>query len=225
MMAWTCSGYSNDELVDKLCAADILKSERIKTAMKATDRKYYVRHGYAAYQDSPQPIGFEATISAPHMHAHALEYLLPTLKPGASVLDVGCGSGYLMGILHELVQPGGKAVGIDHIKGLTDLSRANLAKDPKHAAPLASGDIEIVTGDGRQGYPPAAPYDAIHVGAASPVYPEKLVEQLKPGGLMFVPIGEEEQTVWLISKDADGRVDEEKLFGVRYVPLTDAPSQ
>merc|ERR1711939_850814 len=172
--------------------------------------QYYVRHGYAAYQDSPQPIGFEATISAPHMHAHALEYLLPTLKPGASVLDVGCGSGYLMGILHELVQPGGKAVGIDHIK---------------HAAPLASGDIEIVTGDGRQGYPPAAPYDAIHVGAASPVYPEKLVEQLKPGGLMFVPIGEEEQTVWLISKDADGRVDEEKLFGVRYVPLTDAPSQ
>lgn len=107
-------------------------------------------------------------------------------------------------------------------QGLTDLSKANLSAD-KHSKTMSSGEIQIVTGDGRQGYPAGGPYDAIHVGAASPVYPESLVQQLKPHGIMFVPIGEGEQEVWLIKKDQDGAVDEEKLFGVRYVPLTDPP--
>lgn len=190
--------------------------------MRATDRKFYVgKHG-DAYEDAPQTIGFAATISAPHMHAHALEYLVDHLKPGARVLDVGCGSGYLVGILHELVQPGGTTVGIDHIAGLTALSERNLRAD-KHSALLDDGSIQIITGDGRKGHSPAAPYDVIHVGAAAPELPQSLVDQLREGGRLFIPIGREMQDVWIIDKLQDGSVKKEKLFGVRYVPLTDAP--
>ena len=87
--------------------------------MRKVDRKNYVPRPSDAYQDSPQSIGFGATISAPHMHAHACENLLGFLKPGSKVLDVGCGSGYLLGIFHQLVQPRGVVVGIDHIQGLS----------------------------------------------------------------------------------------------------------
>ncbi|TFY60960.1 hypothetical protein EVJ58_g4811 [Rhodofomes roseus] len=81
----------------------LINSERVQAAMKRVDRANYVRNPHEAYEDSPQRIGHGATISAPHMHAHAVEYLLPLLHPGARVLDVGSGSGYLCGVLHYLV--------------------------------------------------------------------------------------------------------------------------
>ncbi|CAD6577172.1 MAG: hypothetical protein CYPHOPRED_000180 [Cyphobasidiales sp. Tagirdzhanova-0007] len=201
-MAWQCSGTSNLELVNNLRKAGIITSQRIADAMKATDRKFYVRAGTDAYEDSPQVIGFGATISAPHMHAHALEHVFPYLKPGASVLDVG--------------------IGIDHIKNLTEMSESNLRAD-KHGSVLASGAIQIVTGDGRKGFSPGAPYDVIHVGAASPTMPQSLLQQLKAPGRMFVPVGTQTQDVWCVDKDRQGEVKMQKL--VRYVPLTDAPDQ
>jgi protein-L-isoaspartate O-methyltransferase len=100
-------------------------------------------------------IGHGATISAPHMHAHASEYLLNYLEPGSKVLDVGSGSGYLTAIFHHLVSPGngqpiGKVVGIDHITELVDWSVENLKRDGLSSA-LESGQIEMVAGDGREG--------------------------------------------------------------------------
>lgn len=92
------------------------------------------------------------------------------------------------------------------------MSIANLRKD-KHASLLDSGEIQIVTGDGRKGYAPAAPYDVIHVGAAAPAKPQELIDQLKDGGRMFVPVGTYMQDVWLYDKDENGKVKEEKLFG------------
>jgi len=109
-----------------------------------------------------------------------------------------------------------------HIKGLTDLSTSNLRAD-KHASTLSSGDVQIVLGDGRQGYAPAAPYDVIHVGAAAPTMPLSLVEQLKPGGRLFIPVGTDSQDVWTVDKTLEGEIKSERLFSVRYVPLTDAP--
>ncbi|GHJ86454.1 hypothetical protein NliqN6_2856 [Naganishia liquefaciens] len=227
-MAWTCTGRSNEELIDKLRKAGLINSRRVASAMSQTDRRHYVPEKEYAYQDSPQPIGFNATISAPHMHAHALEDLEDFLRPGMRVLDVGCGSGYLTAVMHRMVSPTdsdikGTVIGIDHLSGLTDLSVRNLKND---GVETGSGKgIEIVTGDGRNGWSLGAPYDAIHVGAAASTLPPALVDQLKSPGRMFIPVGSSEQAIWRVDKAKDGTLTKTELFGVRYVPLTDKKAQ
>jgi len=198
----------------------LIHSDLVATAMKKVDRANYVLRKARAYEDSPQPIGHEATISAPHMHAHAMENLLPFLKPGSKVLDVGSGSGYLCAVLHHLVGPTGKVVGIDHIPELVDWSVENLKKDGL-GDQLTGGDIVMVAGDGRRGFTESAPYDAIHVGAAAPHMPQALVDQLARPGRMFIPVGTHRQAIYQVDKDEDGNVTEKELFGVMYVPLTD----
>ena len=139
------------------------------------------------YEDSPQTIGYEAsiadaTISAPHMHAAAAESLLPYLHRGATVLDVGSGSGYLTHVLANLVAPNGQVVGVDHIQGLVNLAEENMRKSEKGKELLGSGRVKFVKADGRLGWKEGAPYDAIHVGAAAAEAHEALIEQLKAPG-------------------------------------------
>lgn len=134
------------------------------------------------YSDSPQTIGFDVTISAPHMHASACESLLTYLKPGAKVLDIGSGSGYLTHVMAELIKPGGTIVGVDHVQGLVDLANSNAATSQEGQGLLESGVMQFVKADGRLGYPPEAPYDAIHVGAAAAEHHQALVDQLKAPG-------------------------------------------
>ncbi|CEQ40384.1 SPOSA6832_01988 [Sporobolomyces salmonicolor] len=241
-MAWRCSGGSNAELIDNLVRSGILSTPRVIDAFKAVDRKYYTPSSYSAYVDSPTYIGYGATISAPHMHAHAVENLEPFLKPGANVLDIGSGSGYLLGIFHSLVQPGGNVLGIDHLPGLVALARSNLLKDPSTSSSLcddaaspvdpsqpASKTMQNICADGRQGAPaeyvPEGGWTAIHVGAAAPHLPERLVEQLASPGRMFIPVGDEMQAIYQVDKDVHGKVTRKMLFGVSYVPLTDADKQ
>jgi len=198
--------------------------------MASVDRANFVLKRSQAYEDSPQSIGHGATISAPHMHAHALEDLLPFLNPGATVLDVGSGSGYLCAVLHHLVspsQPGalkGRVVGIDHIPELVEWSKNNLITNGLGRA-LDEGRILLVDGDGREGYPASGPYDVIHVGAASEKLPDALVDQLKAPGRMFIPVGTYNQAIWRVEKDANGKVTRKELMDVMYVPLTDAEKQ
>jgi protein-L-isoaspartate(D-aspartate) O-methyltransferase len=116
------------------------------------------------------------------MHASACESLLPYLNPGARVLDIGSGSGYLTHVLAELVKPGGKVVGIEHIQELVDLAEKNMAKSKEGKEFLESGTVLFVKGDGRKGYPAEAPYDAIHVGAAAAEHHKALTDQLKAPG-------------------------------------------
>jgi protein-L-isoaspartate(D-aspartate) O-methyltransferase len=158
------------------------------------------------------------------MHASACESLLTYLSPGAKVLDVGSGSGYLTAVLANLVGPTGTVIGIEHIQPLVDMGRGNMAKSEEGRRMLDSGQVKFVKGDGRKGWSEGAPYDAIHVGAAAAEHHKELTEQLKAPGRLFVPVAEGHlQHIYVVDKKEDGSVDKKKLFGVQYVPLTDAP--
>lgn len=234
-MAWRCSGRTNTDLITNLYKAQLIKSERVRTAMASVDRAHYAPD--SPYEDSPQPIGYSATISAPHMHAAACQSLLNYIPENADarVLDVGSGSGYLTHVLANLVcgpdgRGSGKVVGIDHIAALTDLSVANMRKSEEGRRLLDTGKVEFVTGDGRKGYADGGPYDAIHVGAAAREVHEDLLSQLKSPGRMFIPVEDEgdrslwgSQYIWVVDKDENGEVKRRRDMGVRYVLLTDRP--
>ncbi|QMW34096.1 hypothetical protein G4B84_009562 [Aspergillus flavus NRRL3357] len=243
-MAWYCSGSTNAELVDNLFKAGLVKNERVKNAMLGVSAKVDRAH-YAPsrpYSDSPQPIGYGATISAPHMHVHACEYLIDFLRPGSRVLDIGSGSGYLTHVLANLVtdpsipdELDGHVIGIDHIPELVDLANKNMHKSDQGCKLLDTGKVKFITADGRLGWPEGAPYDAIHVGAAAEKLHPVLIAQLHAPGRMFIPVDTEcdgsphgfggGQYIWVVDKREDGSVHKEKVFQVSYVPLTDPPKK
>ncbi|KAI9315211.1 protein-L-isoaspartate O-methyltransferase [Dichotomocladium elegans] len=220
-MAWTCSGDTNDELVERLKQAGIISNQRVIDAMRVIDRKDYCPR--YAYYDEPQSIGYGATISAPHMHGYALEKLQDYLQPGMRALDVGSGSGYLTACMAEMVGPEGKVVGIEHIEPLVELSEKNMAK--RHADWLREGRVKFIAGDGRLGYPADSGYDCIHVGAASSKKPTALLDQLKAPGRCFVPVGMASQAIMMYDKDENGVIHEKEWLSVMYVPLTDKEKQ
>ena len=215
----------------------------VAKVMKETDRRLYCRVSHP-YVDRPYSIGYNATISAPHMHAYSLELLQKNLTKDSRgmttclipfkiffdtffvVLDVGAGSGFLTVCFARLLQslsPEGKGfvVGIEHHPKLVEFAIENIkSDDPKL---LAEGKIKIVQGDGRLGYEECAPYDAIVVGAAASEVPENLLKQLKQGGRMICPCGPAGDTQQLEQYDKlpNGQIKKETLMSVVFVPLTD----
>nr|KAF6507070.1 protein-L-isoaspartate (D-aspartate) O-methyltransferase [Rousettus aegyptiacus] len=139
-MAWKSGGASHSELIHNLRKNGIIKTDKVFEVMLATDRSHYAKCN--PYMDSPQSIGFQATISAPHMHAYALELLFDQLHEGAKALDVGSGSGILTACFARMVGASGKVIGIDHIKELVDDSINNVRKDDPML--LSSGRVQLV---------------------------------------------------------------------------------
>lgn len=213
---------SNSMLVDALVRQGLVSDSVVEAAMRSVDRADFCPgQATVAYDDRPLPIGFAATISAPHMHAYALTLLKDHLKPGARVLDVGVGSGYLAACMAEMVKPGGQVYGIDYIGDLVTLAKQNLARN--HGEKLGT-QIVLAQGDGWHGVPGAS-FDCIHVGAAAPQLPAALLEQLRAGGRMVIPVGTSQQELQVVDKRQDGSIDTHSVLPVRYVPLVHATAR
>lgn len=221
---WSRGWADNSSLVGHLQQYGVIKSSRVADVMQKIDRGLFVPEGNSPYLDTPMAIGYNATISAPHMHATCLELLKEHLQPGMRALDIGSGTGYLTACFAMMVGPQGRAVGVDHIPELVTVSIENVKKS-EAALLLADGNLSLHVGDGRLGWPDLAPYDAIHVGAAAPEVPKPLIEQLKPGGRMVIPVGDFFQDLQVIDKQLDGSLKVHSETSVRYVPLTSSQEQ
>lgn len=167
-----------------------------------------------AYSDSPVPIGHGQTISQPYIVALMTQAL--ELRPGMKVLEVGTGSGYQAAILAELTE---KVFTMELLKPLYEFSEKNLTN-------LGYHDVRCQRGDGYYGWPERAPFDRIIVTCAALHIPPPLMEQLKPGGRMLIPVGGqfETQRLLLVSKDHEGNRRSETVTLVRFVPLVREPS-
>jgi protein-L-isoaspartate(D-aspartate) O-methyltransferase len=203
-------------LVDSMrnYAADIGEraDPKVLAAMRSVPRHLFVpaRLRSQAYGDYPLPIGEDQTISQPSLVALMTHLLRP--RPGDVVLEVGTGSGYQAAILSGLV---GRVYSIEIVEPLARQATERLRN-------LGYSNVSVRSGDGYAGWPQHAPFDAIIVTAGAPHVPKPLVEQLKPGGRMVIPVGAAHSTqqLMLITKDARGRVRERVLIPVRFVPLT-----
>ena len=197
----------------QLVARDI-RDKRVLNAMRRVPRHLFVPRAYQgqAYGDSPLPIGHRQTISQPYVVAYMTQVL--DLKPTAKVLEIGTGSGYQAAILGELA---GEVYTIEIVAPL-----GNRAK--KRLAALGYRNIHVRIGDGYKGWPAHAPFDAIIVTAAPPRVPQPLLDQLKVGGRMIIPVGKSLQDLVLIRRTKTGW-ERKKVLGVRFVPMTGKAQQ
>jgi protein-L-isoaspartate(D-aspartate) O-methyltransferase len=163
----------------------------------------------SAYANRPLPIGNGQTISQPYIVALSADLLAP--QPDHVVLEVGTGSGYQAAVLAEVVK---RVHTVELIEALGRGAGQRLQE-------MGYRNIEMKIGDGYAGWPEKAPYDGIVVTAAAPTIPPALVAQLKPGARMVIPVGSDGaiQYLKLVTKRADGGVDQREVIPVRFVPL------
>jgi protein-L-isoaspartate(D-aspartate) O-methyltransferase len=186
-----------------------IKDERVLAAMAKVPREEFVPQDSraASYDDGPLPIGYDQTISQPYIVAFMTEQLRP--KPSDRVLEVGTGSGYQAAILAELVA---EVYTIEIVELLAKNAQATLPR-------LGYKNIQMKVGDGYQGWPERAPFDAIIVTCAPDKVPQPLIDQLKDGGRMVIPVGERfAQQLYLLEKK-NGQLKESVSLPVRFVPM------
>lgn len=184
--------------------------ERVMAVMRQVPRHLFVPRPLAAhaYQDMPLPIGFDKTISQPFIVALMTDLL--AAQPHETVLEIGTGLGYQTAILAELC---GRVWSVEIIEEFAGHAEALLQS-------LGYDNVGIRVGDGSRGWPEHAPFDKILVSVAAERAPPALVEQLRQGGRMVLPLGPpEHQFLTVIDKDAAGRLDARKLIPVRFTQL------
>ncbi len=181
---------------------------RVLAAMQEARRHLFVPPELRtlAYEDMPLPIGYGQTISQPYIVAYMTE--AAQLKFSDRVLEIGTGSGYQAAILAEIVK---EVYTIEILQPLAESAKARLAE-------LGYKNVSVKWGDGYKGWPEYAPFDAIIVTAAPSEIPQELVNQLKTGGRMVVPIGSVFQELYLIVRTESG-ITKKSLLPVRFVPM------
>lgn len=160
-----------------------------------------------AYEDYPLPIGHSQTISQPYIVGFMTEAL--GLRGGETVLEVGTGSGYQAAVLAQIA---GRVFTIEIVAPLAESAAATLRS-------LGCANVEVRAGDGYAGWPEAAPFDAIMVTAAAPRIPEPLKQQLKDGGRLVLPLGDDWQELVVVTRRGE-RFEEKRVLPVRFVPMT-----
>ena len=189
-------------------------SNRVMSALREVPREKFVSdfNQYAAYRNSPLPIGCGQTISQPYIVALMTELL--DLTPDSIVLEVGTGSGYQAAVLSRLAK---KVYSIERIPELYSSSSKRLDK-------LGYNNVETRCSNGYHGWIEKAPFDAIIVTAAALYIPDTLEDQLKPGGRMIIPVGPRygHQQLMLVEKQMDGSTETKSLLAVSFVPMEPA---
>jgi protein-L-isoaspartate(D-aspartate) O-methyltransferase len=191
------------------CVEKGINDENVLKAVQAVPRHYFFEKAFLehAYQDKAFPIGEGQTISQPFTVAFQTQLL--EVHKDDKVLEIGTGSGYQCCILVEM---GAKVYTIEFNKKLYQKAKSFL-QDLGYKA-------SFHLGDGSQGWPTFAPYDKIIVTAGAPTLPDALIEQLKPGGILVIPVGDEDhQEMWKIKKDREGKITRESHDFFRFVPL------
>ncbi len=206
--------FNRDREVEYLIERELkpagITDERVLEAIRKVRRENFIPPSLRdrAYGNYPLPIGENQTISQPYIVALMTQAL--NIKDTDKVLEIGTGSGYQAAILAELARI---VYTVERIPTLLDRARTNLYSQ-------GYKNVILVLGDGTKGLPEYAPYDKIIVTAAAPKIPEPLLEQLKNGGKMVIPVGDRYvQDLVLIEKAQNGRIYRSSLGGCRFVPL------
>ena len=193
-----------------------IHNPRVLAVMRKVERHLFVKPEYlnVAYQDGALPIDCDQTISQPYIVALMTDLL--ELTAASKVLEIGTGCGYQTAVLAELAR---EVYSVEIIPGLVKSAKARLeALDYRR-------NVHLKKGDGYYGWQEHAPYDAVLVAAAPPNVPERLIQQLKPGGRMVIPVGGSEQNLLLIRKgrqtdeDSELSLETTEIIPVRFVPM------
>ncbi|WP_456441179.1 protein-L-isoaspartate(D-aspartate) O-methyltransferase [Caldithrix abyssi] len=197
------------QMVEQQIIARGVKDPAVIRAMESVPRHLFVPESEMAYAylDEPRPIGHGQTISQPYIVAFMTEQL--HLKPTDRVLEIGTGSGYQAAVLAEIVD---SVYTIEIVPELARIARERLQE-------LGYDNVQVKQGDGYNGWPEKAPFDAIIVTAAPPNIPPPLLEQLKIGGVMVLPVGEYVQELVVVQKSDEG-ISMRNVLPVRFVPMT-----
>lgn len=207
------------DFVERLINISVLRTESIKEAFWNIKRYDFLfsEDRYRSDDDLPISIGYNQTNSQPFTVAFMLELLMP--KKGNLILDVGCGSGWTTALLAHIVGASGRVYGLEIVNELVKFAQKNISKYNY----IKSGRVKILRKNGYKGLPEMHPFDRIIVSASTPQIPTSLIEQLKVGGRMVIPVGENNQTqsIAVIDKMEQGEIKKKYYPGFIFVPLID----
>ncbi|WP_404400159.1 protein-L-isoaspartate(D-aspartate) O-methyltransferase [Idiomarina seosinensis] len=201
---------SRKEMLERHLKGRDIHDERVLEAMAAVDRELFVPEElqHRSYEDRPLPIGHSQTISQPYIVAYMAQAL--QLSKEDKVLEVGTGCGYNAAILAHLSH---QVYSVEIVEWLAQLARKNLAKTD-------IDNVQTRFSDGYEGWPEQAPFDAIELTAAPAKIPQALKRQLKIGGRLLAPVGDQKQELKLVKRLGEDEFTEQTLLLVQFVPMT-----